>query len=173
MTEEFKNLTPSQKRTRRKSAQKKLPKILENQNGNCYYCHRALVIHRLLRKEQIINGDPFKSAEITFMNDSGVIERKLVATIDHYQPLSQGGTNKISNLVASCRTCNYKKDNTPRTNFLCKRCTKLIIGKARGICRKCRYLGAKNWVEHHTSEHEKYKSIKNYVDKNRKRYETT
>ena len=30
--------------------------------------------------------------------------------VDHVIPLSQGGTNKADNLVASCKTCNARKN---------------------------------------------------------------
>lgn len=47
----------------------------------------------------------------------GVHEDALGArlTIDHFQPVSQGGTNDIENLVYACHACNeFKSDFWPR-----------------------------------------------------------
>lgn len=32
-------------------------------------------------------------------------------TLDHFVPRSKGGSNKASNLVTSCPTCNYRRQN--------------------------------------------------------------
>ncbi len=37
--------------------------------------------------------------------------------IDHIHPVSKGGTNEPSNLVASCRTCNGKKADMTLKEF--------------------------------------------------------
>ena len=37
---------------------------------------------------------------------------------EHVVPRSRGGSNRISNLVLSCRSCNEKKDNLPIEEFL-------------------------------------------------------
>jgi len=40
--------------------------------------------------------------------------------IDHIDPKSRGGSNRISNLTISCRPCNEKKSNDPIEKFLKK-----------------------------------------------------
>lgn len=39
-------------------------------------------------------------------------------TIDHLVPLSRGGSNDVSNLVAVCRSCNSKKGNKMLYEFM-------------------------------------------------------
>jgi len=40
-------------------------------------------------------------------------QKKKNLTADHWIPLSEGGTNFISNIVPACRNCNSKKSNIP------------------------------------------------------------
>jgi len=39
-------------------------------------------------------------------------------TLDHFQPHSLGGSNRIQNLVISCRICNKQKKTVPGEDFL-------------------------------------------------------
>jgi hypothetical protein len=47
--------------------------------------------------------------------------------LDHFHPKSQGGSDRISNLVLSCVKCNQKKDNQLPADFLFKRPKLLAI----------------------------------------------
>lgn len=42
----------------------------------------------------------------------------LVMQVDHVHPITLGGTDDESNLVAACRSCNAKKNNKPLEVFL-------------------------------------------------------
>ena len=42
-------------------------------------------------------------------------------TIDHTIPKSKGGSNDLSNLAASCKDCNSKKQDFLPLNFIMKR----------------------------------------------------
>lgn len=53
--------------------------------------------------------------------------------VEHILAKSKGGTNRISNLTLSCRSCNDKKDNLPITTFLKKKpeILQLILDQAK------------------------------------------
>ncbi|GHF12565.1 hypothetical protein GCM10017044_03160 [Kordiimonas sediminis] len=57
-------------------------RLIFEQGGLCYYCGIRIII-----------GDNHPRA----------------ATLDHIVPLGLGGTNKLSNLVMACRSCNGAK----------------------------------------------------------------
>lgn len=42
------------------------------------------------------------------------------ATVDHVLPYSQGGTNRIENLVLSCARCNRARGSLSATSFLAR-----------------------------------------------------
>lgn len=41
-----------------------------------------------------------------------------MATVDHIQPKSHGGTNRRTNLVMACSLCNNKRQTMDHTHFL-------------------------------------------------------
>lgn len=74
----------------------KLYCLCKKQKYKCYYCERKIIPNR--------SGDgkiyPF------------------TATVDHFIPISKGGTNTRENLVASCHNCNEKKNDAMPSLFL-------------------------------------------------------
>jgi len=64
------------------------------QEGICFYCEQPMTM-RSHRK------DPLR------------------ATIDHLQPLSQGGSRSMENEVAACFGCNNARGTTPWLVFFC------------------------------------------------------
>lgn len=70
---------------------------------NCYYCGAPF------------DGDPSRAK-----------------TVDHKQPLSRGGNNRPSNLVACCYICNHTKANMTEYEFK--------IWRRRGRPNKVEYL---------------------------------
>lgn len=69
-----------------------LVKLVREQNGGCHYCH----------------------VPITVKQPRG---RQRQATVDHFIPLSRGGTSAKGNLVAACWDCNQRKANKMPDEF--------------------------------------------------------
>lgn len=63
-----------------------LARIYNKTNGHCYYCGVELIIPE-------INS----------------IKTPNAFCVDHFLPVADGGTNRIDNLVPSCRQCNLSK----------------------------------------------------------------
>lgn len=75
---------------------KHIPLLIKKQNGYCYYCGEKVSYHKkcdLKHKSQF-------------------------ASIDHVVPRSANGSNKIENLVVSCRACNNTKGSNSVNEFL-------------------------------------------------------
>jgi len=67
--------------------------LCEAQNGKCHYCE----------------------ADITFYR-----KRANSLEVEHRIPISRGGTDKMDNLVAACKSCNRLKRNLTDAEFLAK-----------------------------------------------------
>mgnify|MGYP000234510133 CR=1 FL=1 len=92
---------------------KKLLALCEAQNHRCAYCGVDL-IHRLARtkfKKGFAVQRPPRPAQNWPSYKAWKWYRE--ATLDHVIPKSQGGTNGLHNLVASCRYCNWYRGNHP------------------------------------------------------------
>jgi len=80
---------------------------------------------------------PYKNAAVNKVNVikrenyiCGYCSRKLTnstGTVDHVVPQSRGGKNKWTNVVASCKSCNNKKDSLSVSEFEKKYNKKLKI----------------------------------------------
>jgi len=53
------------------------------------------------------------------------------ATLDHVEPRSRGGTDRVSNLVASCRLCNRAKGSAGLAEFLNRRGVQQVLFAAQ------------------------------------------
>lgn len=47
----------------------------------------------------------------------GEIESHKVMHVDHFIPLSKGGSNEVSNFICSCHLCNISKNNVDISEF--------------------------------------------------------
>lgn len=68
--------------------------LMGQQNGECFYCKRRMLI------------DPIDKANLGLM-----------CTIDHVVPRSKGGSNCRDNLVAACHQCNTARGSLPHDIF--------------------------------------------------------
>ncbi|MFM9226042.1 MAG: HNH endonuclease [Actinomycetota bacterium] len=90
--------------------QKQWRECLERDHWRCRYCGSPL----------LLSGEFSKFAEIIDSSGSLIGGTNLtkhgsyflhVATIDHIEPRSRGGTNAPDNLVSTCHACNFGKDD--------------------------------------------------------------
>jgi 5-methylcytosine-specific restriction endonuclease McrA len=84
---------PARSKEERKLASKSA--ILERDNHQCVYCGCSLRFTQT----------PCEQEPGTFLVHGNI------PTIDHVVPSSRGGSNKASNLVAACVSCNSQKGN--------------------------------------------------------------
>lgn len=54
-------------------------------------------------------------------------------TIDHFIPLSRGGTNEPSNLVVACYACNQKRGNSMPPQIVPEKSQKSVASDAEGV----------------------------------------
>lgn len=80
----------------RPSARKLLE--LHRSDPRCFYCERVTVRRR---------------------TKDGCVPKDDSATLDHYVPLSRGGTNAYWNLVLACWRCNQDKGDVSAEEFIC------------------------------------------------------
>lgn len=85
---------------KKKQAAKRLRKARQlwaKQAGKCFYCGCSMHLSRGPK--------------------DGICSDNL-ATLDHYIPRSQGGSNDLSNLVAACYRCNTLRSDAPAPAFI-------------------------------------------------------
>ena len=71
--------------------------LYRKQRGRCIYCGHLV----------------WPSMPQPYSNDIGL----MLATLDHMTPLSRGGANKFSNLVAACYHCNNEKGSMDAVEY--------------------------------------------------------
>ncbi|MBV5311008.1 RNA-guided endonuclease IscB [Chromatium okenii] len=74
--------------------------------------------------------------------------------IEHIEPKSQGGSNRISNLTLACVKCNQKKGNRPVTKFLAKKpdLLKKILAQAKAPLKDAAAVNATRWALYYALE---------------------
>jgi hypothetical protein len=80
-------------------------KMFRNQTS-CIMCGREGVGFKLARREL----DSSKTAYFAFFGKKG--KKQVLMTIDHWVPLSKGGSDRNHNRRVMCRDCNGKKSDT-------------------------------------------------------------
>ena len=102
------------KKTIRRSAVRKLPQLILNQGGMCYWCHRPIVHVVSLRDAGVLVSESHRNA--TFSLD-GKFYKARIATIDHVIPLHEFSIDASSrecntdNIVAACVRCNGQRNS--------------------------------------------------------------
>ena len=83
--------------------------IYQRDNYTCRYCEIKVIDERVLKKmEKIIGSQHFKAAGDTNALRHGVVF-SFKATVDHVNPVSNGGETTQDNGVTSCWNCNLGK----------------------------------------------------------------
>ncbi|MBK1642150.1 HNH endonuclease [Chromatium okenii] len=74
--------------------------------------------------------------------------------IEHIQPKSKGGSDRVSNLTLACTKCNQKKSNRPVMEFLAKKpdLLKTILAKAKTPLKDAAAVNATRWALYHVLE---------------------
>lgn len=103
-------MSKTKKQRLRRQAAAKLYHICVSLGFRCWWCHRPLVVRRAIPEETIHseNGDT-----LTWLGTNNVLQKMHKATVDHVQPLSEGGNNHQDNLVPSCGPCNRERTQSP------------------------------------------------------------
>lgn len=112
-----------QKRKRqRQKARKHILHLLTQQGGTCHWCPKPLACWQSPPPNVIHRSDTTVVCSLP-----GGEKTYWWASIDHVKPLSEGGSNKIDNLVAACKPCNSSRS------------TVKVIPLWQGAekCRKC------------------------------------
>lgn len=94
---------------KRRQARKYIEKLLEKQSQKCYDCERIIYpIRRYLKQGwKLITA----KRDIAILEKEGIKTEFIFATIEHIQPLCEGGQNNIDNLIALCIKCNLLRDH--------------------------------------------------------------
>lgn len=126
----------------RKSARRRLHKLVNKQDHKCYYCGDEIIS----RKEIECQISPKKvicvnKRTFTFLKE-GNLKTVKVATAEHLVRIADGGDNSNGNLVAACYFCNNKKNreyflSPDCNNRACGRCGSVFNGRTKN-CSKCR-----------------------------------
>lgn len=91
----------------RRNSKRKLDRLVYEQGGVCYWCANEIIPLRCvprLRKNE-------SHRAVTFWDNRQAKWRTVrKASVDHVRPLSEGGGNEISNLVAACIECNGRRN---------------------------------------------------------------
>lgn len=71
-----------------KDRKRRRNKLYQEQDGLCHWCKKDM-------RDDVPEDHPDR------------------VTLDHVMPISKGGTNDLSNLVAACFACNQERKNVP------------------------------------------------------------
>lgn len=132
----------------RSTAQAKMPKLLRRHNSKCRYCGRDVISVKQLKRQGRFIRDTHHW--VFWSNGSGQEIQTLKATVDHVLDLSEGGSNKLDNLVLACVSCNAarsrEKHQRAEHNKVCLRCGKPNNRRPK-FCRRCyREIQEKWWA---------------------------
>lgn len=80
-------------------------------------------------------------------NKCAYCESDIDITLDHIVPLSKGGLDYTSNIVACCKSCNHSKGHTPCMEWY----------SAQEFFTEARKDGIIKWMESNTEKPERYR----------------
>lgn len=92
-------------RRQRRVARSRLNSLLQQQQHRCHYCQQPIMRLRAILPHCRVSVD---RGFIRFRGPEGYRLVRM-ATVDHRQPLRDGGTSDVSNLVAACWSCNQQR----------------------------------------------------------------
>ena len=104
----------TKKRRLWEKARRKAVRVGERLGFYCYWCGVPLVKVNTLPPESVIKLESGKVYYTKKVNGAVAQGWDYFMTIDHVQPISEGGKSNIDNLVPSCEPCNIgrkKGDN--------------------------------------------------------------
>lgn len=85
----------------------KMKRLLELSKNKCHWCGVPVVhLRGILRKDRIETG----AYIVKYRNDGGNVKIAFIASADHLEPISRGGSDRMGNLVASCIPCNWQRN---------------------------------------------------------------
>ncbi len=142
----------------RNEARRKMDALLERSNGTCEYCKRPLVRIKHLQKKGFTITNPNVNGKVIYLDAEGIEQREYYATVDHVEPLVNGGSHDINNLKVCCNPCNQLRnkelqqgmllnnkerkllaDRLVRSQSRCETCGTAII-TVKNIARQCKVL---------------------------------
>lgn len=74
--------------------------------SKCAFCEEWLVLHYRDVPGRVLSVD---HQEVTWRASDGTVVKSLIATVEHMIPVTQGGSNDLSNLRLSCFPCNARR----------------------------------------------------------------
>jgi hypothetical protein len=100
----------------------------------CMWCGETIYWLNMIPPQNIIK---VSHSHIT-VQINGYQKMLLVATVDHYFELRNGGTNELRNLIPSCAICNRDRSAQPKIRpDTCVQCGGKKKGGGRRRCQKC------------------------------------
>lgn len=99
-----------QVRRQRRLARSRLDQLLQDQQHQCHYCRQPIARLRAIPPSRRLSVD---RGLIRYAHGGGMRLVRL-ATVDHQQPLREGGTSSPDNLVAACWSCNQQRAGSLR-----------------------------------------------------------
>lgn len=104
--------------------------------SKCYWCGAKLVWMRMIPLGYRVhfNAPKFR---LTFQERDGGILTLRIASLDHVTPLSEGGSERLSNIVPACVPCNKDRAARKIVFYVCQRCGRPRRGR-KPHCRSCR-----------------------------------
>ena len=99
-----------QKCNMRKAARRGLAKMVDEQDGKCFYCGQFIICRSQVDWEKV-SGSTYAAVTMQVVGEEVKIRW---ASVEHVRPLKDGGSNKKANLVAACVLCNLRRNRQPK-----------------------------------------------------------